>query len=185
MNPKVTLETDRLILRPWSLSEEDRTTFHFLMSDKQVRHFYPTRKTRAEADVLLENLVRSYATEDKQWIAACLKENGEPIGFTGLANVNFEAKFTPAVEIGWIYKPAFWQRGLASEAAKALILHGFNELNLPEIVAFTAEINTPSAAVMRSIGMSSDPNENFDHPAVGDDTAHLRPHVLYRLSHNQ
>ena len=184
MNPNTEIETDRLVLRPWNLSEEDRSCFHFLMSDKQVRQFYPTRKTRSDADALLENLVSSYRYAAFTWIAACLKETGQPVGFTGLAKVDFDVPFLPSVEIGWIYKPAFWRRGFASEAACALFEHGFNELGLEEIVAFTAAINEPSAAVMRHLRMVRCEEDDFDHPMVCDDAAHLRPHVLYRMTSN-
>ena len=182
MNPNTEIETERLLLRPWNMSEQDRRAFHFLMSDEQVRQYYPTEKTRAESDASLERLVASYEHSQFAWVAACLKETSEPIGFTGLAKVDFEATFSPTVEIGWMYKPTCWKRGFASEAARALLKHGFNDLRLDEIVAFTAEINTPSQAVMRSIGMSNDPNDKFDHPSIGDDSANLRPHILYRLS---
>jgi len=185
MTPTITLETERLILRPWNLSETDRSAFHFLMSDESVRQFYPTRKTRDEADKLLEGLVETYNSADLAWGAACLKTTGEPIGFTGLAEVKFDATFTPAVEIGWIYKPAFWKQGLASEAARALFKHGFDDLGLNEIVAFTARINTPSSAVMRSLGMERNAENDFDHPMVTDDAAHLRPHIVYRLNRQQ
>lgn len=185
MNPKVTLETERLLLRQWNLSDVDRAAFHFLMSDEKVREFYPTRKTREESDTILDNLVAHYAQTDMAWIAACLKDTGEPIGFTGLAHVNFEASFTPNVEIGWLYNSLFWRRGLASEAAHALLQHGFDDLELSEIVAFTAAINKPSAAVMNSLGMVRSEAEDFDHPMVSADAAHLKPHILYRMTRSQ
>ena len=47
--------------------------------------------------------------------------------------------------------------------------------------SFTATQNTPSSAVMARIGMTRDPTEDFDHPAL--DAAHpLARHVLYRLT---
>ena len=64
------LETERLILRPWTLSEQDRSFFHFIHSDAEVRRFYVTRMTREEA-------VASHGETDVDWGVACLKSNGQ------------------------------------------------------------------------------------------------------------
>jgi RimJ/RimL family protein N-acetyltransferase len=56
---------------------------------------------------------------------------------------------------------------------------GFDELGLDEIVSFTSVVNEPSRRVMKRLGMTHDPQEDFDHPSVSDGP--LRRHVLYRL----
>jgi RimJ/RimL family protein N-acetyltransferase len=58
------------------------------------------------------------------------------IGYVGLAEVTFEASFTPAVEVGWRLARSAWGYGYASEAARAALVFGFNEAGLPEIVSF-------------------------------------------------
>jgi RimJ/RimL family protein N-acetyltransferase len=57
----------------------------------------------------------------------------------------------------------------------------FLRLCLTEIVSFTAAINHRSRRVMEKIGMTQDPREDFDHPAIPDGDA-LQRHVLYRLA---
>jgi RimJ/RimL family protein N-acetyltransferase len=49
----------------------------------------------------------------------------------------------------------------------------------PEIVSFTSVVNEASRRVMERLGMTHDPQEDFDHPSVSDGP--LRRHVLYRL----
>ena len=49
---------------------------------------------------------------------------------------------------------------------------------LAEVVSFTATVNEPSWRVMQRLGMSHDPDDDFDHPAVPEGP--LRRHVLYR-----
>ena len=56
----------------------------------------------------------------------------------------------------------------------------FDDLELDEVVSFTAVTNERSQAVMRRIGMTHDPADDFDHPLL-DAGSPLRRHVLYRL----
>ena len=58
---------------------------------------------------------------------------------------------------------------------------GFEQLQLPEIVAFTTVSNQPSQAVMQRLGMARDLAGDFDHPALPGDHP-LKAHVLYRIS---
>ncbi len=93
---------------------------------------------------------------------------------------SFEAHFTPAVEVGWRFARWAWGRGYASEAARAAVVYGFDQLKLGDIVSFTAVPNVRSQAVMRRIGMVHDVDGDFDHPRIADGHP-LRRHVLYRL----
>ena len=182
MKTDTELETERLILRPWTLSQRDREFFHFILSDATVRRFYVTKLDRHEADKRIEKLVASLGDTELEWGAACLKSTGQPVGITGLAHVSYETSFTPCVEIGWLYDPEFWGRGLATEAGKALIQHGFEDAGLEEIVAFAVQDNHASVSVMQRIGMERVEDGEFDHPGVPDSHAHLKRHVLYNIS---
>jgi RimJ/RimL family protein N-acetyltransferase len=103
--------------------------------------------------------------------------SGEFIGFTGLGTVDEEMPFT-GVELGWRLARPAWGHGYATEAALAALEYGFDIMGLPEIVAVTMARNLRSRAVMRRIGMTSDPAEDFDDPDV--DEGPLRRHVMYR-----
>ena len=59
------------------------------------------------------------------------------------------------------------------------LTYGFDTLGLDEIVSFTYEGNLRSRAVMERIGMTHDPADDFEHPALPADHR-LRKHVLYR-----
>ena len=186
MKCNTVLKTSRLILRPWTLSRDDRETFYVLQSDEKVRRFYPNRNSRSESDELLETLISRYSTRPMHWCAACLKQTNEPVGMTGLALFEFDVPFAPGTEIGWIYRPEYWRKGFASEAAAALLDHGFNTLKLDEIVAFTAKTNLPSQGVMKKLGLQRDHNRDFDHPLIiAEDQFHLRPHCLYAMTRAQ
>ena len=72
-----------------------------------------------------------------------------------------------------------WGHGYATEAGWASGDFGFEQAGLAQVVSFTSTGNHRSRAVMERLGMTRDPAEDFDHPAIeaGDP---LRPHVLYR-----
>lgn len=92
----------------------------------------------------------------------------------------FDAPFMPAVEMGWRLGAPHWGRGLAAEAALASLAFGFDRVGLAEVVAFTSPGNTRSVTLMRRLGMTHDPADDFDHPAVAEGHR-LRRHVLCRM----
>ncbi|TIU06669.1 MAG: GNAT family N-acetyltransferase, partial [Mesorhizobium sp.] len=75
-----------------------------------------------------------------------------------------------------------WGHGYATEAATAVLDFGFESLKLNQIVANAAVDNVASRRVMERIGMSHDPNDDFDHPLKAADDP-LRRQVLYRLTY--
>lgn len=56
-------------------------------------------------------------------------------------------------EIGYIVNPAYWGKGIATEAAKLLIEFGFDQLNLHRIFATCDPRNIESSRVLEKIGM--------------------------------
>lgn len=178
---KMTIETKRLILRPWT--EEDLEPFAQMNADARVREFFPGMLSRQESDASVE--IFSEHIENCGWglWATSLAETGEFIGFIGIQKVNFSAPFnqkSPAVEIGWRLAFKHWGKGYATEGALAALKYGFETLGLEEIVSFTAVANQRSRHVMEKIGMHHRPEEDFDHPKIAEGHP-LRRHVLYRL----
>jgi ribosomal-protein-alanine N-acetyltransferase len=106
--------------------------------------------------------------------------DGRLLGFTGLATSEFDARFCPAIDIGWRLAREAWGFGYASEGARASLDFAFTDLGLAEVVAHTTRLNERSQAVMRRIGMTHDPADDFDGPWYP--AGHpFRPFVLYRM----
>jgi ribosomal-protein-alanine N-acetyltransferase len=177
----VELATERLLLRQWR--DEDMEPFAALSADPEVMRHFPSTQTRDES----EALARDFASriERRGWgFWAVEVRRGPPfIGFVGLNEPSFEAHFTPAVETGWRLGREHWDRGYATEAARASVQFGFDELGLMEIVAFTVPANTRSRRVMERLDMTHDPAEDFDHPRLPPGP--IKRHVLYRLGREQ
>jgi ribosomal-protein-alanine N-acetyltransferase len=149
-------------------------------ADSVVMEHFPELLSRQQSDELVERIEVGFA-ENGFWLWAVeVRASGEFIGFTGLAGPGFEAHFTPAVEIGWRLARSAWGHGYATEAARAALEFGFEEVGLDEIVAFTTAANRRSRAVMERLGMSHDPGDDFEHPSLPPGHPQ-RPHVLYRL----
>ena len=155
------IETERLILRPWR--DADREPFARITADPRVMEFFPAVLTREQSDALIDRCDAHYREHGFTFFAAELRATGELIGFIGLARTPMP-HFAPLVEIGWRLGFEHWNRGLATEGARAALQYGFEQLNLPEIVAFTATANVRSRRVMEKLGMMRDPADDFDHP---------------------
>ncbi|RFU42396.1 N-acetyltransferase [Actinomadura logoneensis] len=173
------LRSERLVLRPWR--EDDRAPFAALNADPEVMEHFPAPLTRAESDALLARLNAAIEERGFGFWAVEVAETGRFIGFTGLSVPRFDAHFTPAVEVGWRLARESWGHGYATEAARRSLDHAFDDLALPEVVAFTAVENVRSRAVMHRLGMTHDPADDFDHPSLPEGHR-LRRHVLYRIS---
>ena len=170
------LRTERLLLRRWR--DEDREPFAAMGADPEVMRYFPATITREESDALIDAVEAAF--DERGWGLWALEADGGFIGFTGLWIPGFEEHFTPAVEVGWRLARHAWGHGYATEAARAAVAFGFGELELEEIVSFTAAANAPSRAVMERLGMTHDPADDFDHRALPEGDP-LRRHVLYRL----
>jgi RimJ/RimL family protein N-acetyltransferase len=172
------IQTERLILRPWR--ESDREPFSQMNSDPAVMRHFPAPLSRQESDALVDRIEAQWVQRGFTFYAAELRGSGDFIGFIGISVPPFEARFTPCVEIGWRLAPVYWNRGLATEGARAVLRHAFEVQGLAEVVAFTVPANLPSRRVMEKIGMTHDPADDFDHPLLPEGHP-LRRHVLYRV----
>jgi len=182
MNATPNISTDRLLIRRWEDTNKDRSFFHFIMSNEVGRKYYPHRKSRAECDEQLDQLLLHYETGQTGWQIAVLKDSGKRLGFTGLHPITFDRTFAGDNEIGWQYDPDVWGNGYATEAAQALLSHAFETLKLPEIVAFAVEENKASTKVMERLNMVREPQSDFDHPMVPSTHPQLQRSAFYRIT---
>jgi RimJ/RimL family protein N-acetyltransferase len=173
------LRTDRLLLRAWR--ESDLEPYAALNADPLVMEHFPALLDRVESDQMIGRMQHNLDERGFGLLATERLDTGELIGFVGLSVPRFEAPFMPAVEIGWRLARSAWGHGFATEAARSVLADGFGRVGLPAVVSLTTVGNERSRAVMRRLGMTRDPADDFDHPMLP--AGHpLRRHVLYRLS---
>jgi RimJ/RimL family protein N-acetyltransferase len=186
VEPKPSLRTERLLLRRWR--PEDKLPFAEMNADATVMEFFLNTLTSAESDAFAERIDTEFDHRGYGLFAVQVQGAETCAGFVGLHAFTLEEKsplpFAPGVEVGWRLARGVWGKGYATEAARACLAFGFEEIGLDEIVSFTSVVNERSQQVMRKIGMHRDPADDFDHPRVP--AGHrLRPHVLYRISSSE
>jgi RimJ/RimL family protein N-acetyltransferase len=169
------ITTERLIMRGWR--EADLAPWAAMNADPEVRRYVGPLLTFEQAAAWVLNYQDDLDRYGFGFWAVEIRASGEFIGFTGLNTVDAEMPFN-GVELGWRLARPAWGHGFATEAGLAALRYGFGTMGLPEVVAVTMARNVRSQAVMRRIGMTTDPAEDFDDPDVGEGP--LRRHLVYR-----
>jgi RimJ/RimL family protein N-acetyltransferase len=144
------LRTERLLLRQWR--DDDLEPFARLNADPETMRYFPAPLTRAQSDRFAERECARIA--ERGWGLWAVEVVGVPsfVGFVGLAEPSFEAHFTPAVEIGWRLAREHWGHGYATEAARAVIDHAFEDLGLERLEAGARVSNPASRRVLEKCG---------------------------------
>ena len=171
-------ETQRLRLRCWN--KNDRPAFVKMNQDPVVMQHFPDVYSPERSNSLVDKMTEHHRAHGFTVWALERKDTGQFIGFAGTVWIPYELAFTPAVEIAWRLESKHWNLGFATEAARKSLDVAFNQFDIKEVVAMTTPGNTASLRVMQKLGMSYNPNDDFDHPNVPEDSR-LRRHVLYRL----
>lgn len=146
-----TLGTERLSLREFE--ESDLQAVHEYASDPKVVR-YMGWGPNTEKDTR-EFLQRAFEQRQKQprsgyGLAVILKAESRLIGSGGIHIANPDHK---EAELGYCFNRYFWGQGYATEAARAFVAFGFEELGLHRIYATCDPANVASARVMEKIGM--------------------------------
>ena len=147
----VKIETDRLILRRFTMEDAD-VMYRNWASDDEVTQ-YLTWPTHADVNVtrgVIEEWIQNYANPDFYQWAVVLKSIGEPIG--SLSVVKYEEK-TASAAIGWCIGKRWWGQGIMPEAARAVLQYLFTEIGFNRIAAQHDKNNPKSGRVMQKIGM--------------------------------
>jgi RimJ/RimL family protein N-acetyltransferase len=169
------------VLRPFS--DADRSPFTELQQHPLVVEFMGRRPSQAECDAALAHLEEDRPRPCGSWVIDVVGGPG-CIGLVGLSPVEPTMPPGPGLEISWRLHPDYWGHGYGTEAAAAVLDHGFVDGGTPEIMAFTAAINERSQALMRRLGMVRDHSGDFDHPRVPPGSG-LRRHVVYRIGSDE
>ena len=171
------LRTERLLLRQWR--DTDLDPWAAMNADPAVREFFSTTLTREQSAASMRLFHREMAERGWGWWAVEVVATGEFIGFTGLDRIEEGLPFR-GIEVGWRLARPAWGHGYATEAARACLDYGFGPLDQAEIVAIAAVGNVRSHAVMRRLGMTHDPADDFEDTTEPPDSPSRRS-VLYRM----
>jgi RimJ/RimL family protein N-acetyltransferase len=171
------IETPRLRLRP--MTDADVEPYLGMAADPEVmRYVSPKPIPPASAAAAATHYRRLLETQGYGYWAIEVNGGAPFAGIILLQDVKFTATFTPAIEVGWILSREHWGNGYATEGGLAALDYAFTTMKLDEVVALTAASNLPSQRVMQRLGMTHDPQDDFDHPHTLGTS--LQRCVLYR-----
>jgi RimJ/RimL family protein N-acetyltransferase len=163
-------------LRAWR--DADLPAFIALHADPVVGHWLGGAWSEETSRARFEQARRPRDDGLGPW--PVVDESDELVGVVGLARVSTELPLHPAVEAAWRLAPRAWGKGLVTSAMRPVLARGFDVAGLDGIVAFTAQSNFRSQAVMRRLGFEPAPEQDFEHPRLAPDHP-LRPHVVFTL----
>lgn len=148
----VRLETDRLILRPFT-SKDALPMFRNWASDEEVTRFltWPAHKDVKVSRRVIADWCKGYEAPDYYQWAIELKEGKEPVG--SISAVKTDDR-TESATIGYCIGRRWWRQGITSEALREVIRFFFEEVGMNCINACHDPRNPNSGRVMRSCGMT-------------------------------
>ena len=165
---KEILQTERLLLR--ELNPDDAENFYKLNLNPNVIKYTGNSafKDIDEAKEFLENYQDYQLNGFGRW-AVIEKSTNEFLGWCGLKY----DKNLDETDIGFRFFEEHWNKGLATESAKACINFGFENLNLKSIVGRAMSENIASIKVLEKIGLKFEREFDFDKSNKG---------VIYRIN---
>lgn len=169
---KVILETERLFLR--EMDQGDFRDLAEILQDPQVMYAYERDFSDADVQEWLDNQKRRYAEYGFGLWAVIRKADGRMLGQAGLTMQPFRDR--RVLEIGYLFKKAYWHQGYAREAASGCKQYAFETLCSREVHSIIRTNNDASMRVAEGIGMTR--GETFVKHYYGKDM----PHYLYTVS---
>jgi RimJ/RimL family protein N-acetyltransferase len=127
------ITTQRLIVR--ELSGDDLEPFSAMHADLEVmRYCGGSAWSREHCEMMLPRIITNSRNHPMDWVAVCERSSGKFFGMVCLLNLPLKHREAigggPYVEIGWRFAQHAWGKGYATEAARALLDHGFGKAGL-------------------------------------------------------
>ena len=147
-----TIETDRLILRQFTMEDAPAMFRNWANDDEVTKHLtWPTHYDVEVTKMVLSDWTSHYAKPDFYNWAIVLKENGgEPIGNISVVRINSN---TDCAAMGYCMSRAHWRKGVMPEALKAVVDFLFDEVGFNRIEAEHDVNNPASGRVMEKAGL--------------------------------
>ena len=158
-----TLETERLILRPWDIADAEEC--YKYAKDPRVG---PAAGWAVHTSVEdSRRVIRDVLTAPETY-AIVLKETGLPIGSIGFHHNDLAQKDDEA-ELGYWLGVPYWGRGLVPEAAREMLRHAFCDLGLARVWCAYYDGNEKSRRVQEKLGFIPQwTSENVEVPQLGE-----------------
>lgn len=146
-----TIETERLLLRKFNENDAE-AMFRNWESDDKVTEFlcWSTVTDMSTAEQILRDWIQGYKDKDFYQWAIVPKEGEEPIGTISVVKKNDNLGI---VQIGYCVGSKWWNKGITTEAFKAVIPFFFEEVGVNRIESQHDPNNPSSGIVMKKCGL--------------------------------
>ena len=158
--PSTGLETDRLLFRELEIGDLD--ALHEILGDEANLRFSPAPWSRRRVAAWIARNRASHAKFGFGLWALILKETGEFVGECGLSWQPVGYSINPEQEIAWHIRAELWNRGLATEAASAVLARAREVPQPRRIIVLTSPDNLLAQAVAHAVGMEFDREDVLD-----------------------
>jgi [ribosomal protein S5]-alanine N-acetyltransferase len=146
------IETERLILREFLASDEDRF-FEMDSNPEVVKYIQPPAKEMEQIRKNISDVQRQYKENGIGRWAVIEKASGLFIGWSGFCyyreTVNNHSDF---YDLGYRFMPEYWGKGYATETCIAWMKYGFDHFNKEEFYATTHVDHEASKNVLKKVG---------------------------------
>lgn len=143
------IKTERLVLRPHGIKYL-HSTHEYATDLETTKHMvWLPNDTIEETAEFLRKSDAEWAKEVPSYYEFSIIFEGKHVG---AVSIYLNEERTEA-EFGWILHKDYWHQGIATEAAKALLEYGVNELDLHHFIAHCDSENIGSYKVMEKLGM--------------------------------
>lgn len=162
------LETERLLIR--EMRHEDAEALFDMDSNPNV-HTYLWQKPYTTIDDIhtyIESIHKQYERNNIGRFSTIIKATNELIGWTGIKYIDdhVENGKTNFYDYGYRLNEKHWNKGYATEASKAWLDHGFNQMNIKEMNAYTHFDNGASNHVLQKVGFNFMEDYPDEHGAI-------------------
>ena len=155
--PTMQLETERLVLR--SFRSEDVDAMAQLFANPDFMRFSLGAFTERKKTVdFIEKVMGWDRASMPSQFAVLSRGEDAVIGYCGF---HHHPEVPGEVEIGYRLHPDYWNRGLITEAARAVRDHAFADLKLPRVISLIHPENIPSRRVAEKNGMKVEKEITF------------------------
>ena len=155
--------TERLLLRDF-VPDDWPAVLAYQQHPDYLRYYPWTGRTEDAVRAFIQIFIDEQAVRPRRrfQLSVTLRESGELIGNAGIRR---KPEYDWEADIGYELTPAQWGHGYATEAARALVDHGFREMGLHRVSSWCIADNRASARVLQRLGLREEGrlrhNEHF------------------------
>ncbi|MEZ4961030.1 MAG: GNAT family N-acetyltransferase [Saprospiraceae bacterium] len=148
-SPFPILHSERLLLRRPDPVADLQTLFEHRIRDEVRRYIDRPKQSLEEVEKMLQDVIKGIEkNENIMWIIS-EKESSKFVGTIGYWRNQPE---NHRAEIGYSLEPDFWNKGIGTEAIRAVLKYGFEEMKLHSVMANINPLNAASRRVLEKNG---------------------------------